>query len=170
MRSQHAKILGVAVDASEQEVRAAFKKAALRWHPDMKQGCARRYGEARQAMESMLHAPASESFRRSRARWAHEESAHEESAEARREYERERQRGQERARQEARNQTRERPEMLRGLKLLCAYVILGGAVKCAMLALVDRTRDADEAIQRGLKIKQHHTDAASAPAGPLQPS
>lgn len=49
-------ILGVERDASEQEVRAAFRKLAAKHHPDREGGDARQFRRARLAYEAMLAA------------------------------------------------------------------------------------------------------------------
>lgn len=54
--------LGVTPDASEKEVKAAFRRLALRWHPDRPGGCVLRFREVQRAHDQMRsHALGSQS-------------------------------------------------------------------------------------------------------------
>lgn len=48
------KILGVDVEASNTDIKKAFRLLALKWHPDREGGCKEKFQEVREAYESLL--------------------------------------------------------------------------------------------------------------------
>ena len=48
---KHYDILGIRSDASASEIRKAYRKAALRWHPDKPGGCGEKFRQIQEAYE-----------------------------------------------------------------------------------------------------------------------
>ena len=141
-------ILGVSHDASPATVKTAFKRLALKLHPDIPgSGCEVRYREARGAMEAMLlrssapragassHGP---SWARARRADADAADAEDEDPELEREYAEMMRR---RAAQDQRESAEERAWFMRGFRVLCIYVFVGAVVKYGILRAVAEVRE-----------------------------
>ena len=141
-------VLGVPPDASRQQIKDAFRRLALRHHPDVPTGCLNRYQGIRSAFDSMLqtHDTSRSHQFADRPSWAASRRARadvcdtEEEEELAKEYEELRRRARS-ASQDAQTIARDRESMLRGLRLLCMYICIGGLVKYALLGCADHVRD-----------------------------
>ena len=140
-------VLGVSHDASRTTVKAAFRKLALQHHPDMPTGCAAKYAKLHEAMEAMTDRAARGGTTGATGgpSWAGSHHSHSEAEEEEgewREYQEVRRRAAEQAREEGEDHEETRARMLRGLKLVVGYVVIGAAIKLALMRAAWEAREA----------------------------
>ena len=132
-------ILGVAPTASTAEIKAAFRREALKCHPDLPGGSEARFRELQEATQAMLASRRPGASAQARHdEWAARGHAQqqEEDEELRREWEED-----VRAERERRKMSSDELERNRRLfRLICAWVTLGAIFKLVLLQMASSAR------------------------------